>query len=125
MNRLSKTQNIIYCLGGLLLLVGAILPTFPELRFVAPFVYTSGAVMFAAMQMLARYDGANLVLRRLRRQQLIGAILLIVAGGLMFMSVLQLRPFRGDEWKLVLAIAAVLQLYTSFRIPSEMQKEEA
>lgn len=124
MNRLTKTQNIIYGLGGLLLLVGAILPTFPELRFVAPFVYTLGAVMFAAMQMLARYDGRNLVLRRLRRQQLIGGFLLMVAGGLMFTSVLGIRPFNGDEWKLVLAIAAVLQLYTSFRIPSVLQKEE-
>lgn len=124
MNRLTKTQNIIYGLGGLLLLAGAILPTFPELRFVAPFVYTLGAVMFAAMQMLARYDGRNLVLRRLRRQQLIGGFLLMVAGGLMFTSVLGIRPFNGDEWKLVLAIAAVLQLYTSFRIPSVLQKEE-
>lgn len=124
MNRLTRTQNIIYCLGGLLLLTGAIMPAFPELQFAAPFVYTLGAVMFAAMQMLARYDGKNIILRRMRRQQLIGAVLLIVAGGLMFMSVLQLRPFSGDEWKLVLAIATVLQLYTSFRIPSVMQQEE-
>lgn len=124
MNRLTKTQNIVYGLGGLLLLAGAILPTFPELRFVAPFVYTLGAVMFAAMQMLARYDGRNLVLRRLRRQQLIGGFLLMVAGGFMFTSVLGIRPFNGDEWKLVLAIAAVLQLYTSFRIPAVLQKEE-
>ena len=29
----------------------------------------------------------------------------------------------GDEWKVTLAIAVVLEIYTAFRIPQELQKE--
>ena len=28
-----------------------------------------------------------------------------------------IAPFRGDEWKVSLAIAAVFEVYTAFRMP--------
>lgn len=119
----TKTQNLIYGIGGLLLVAGAAMPVFPELLFAAPYVYSVGAVMFCAMQMLARYEGRNVVIRRIRRQQLFGAVLLLVAGGLLFMHVLGIGPFRADEWKIVLTIGAVFELYAAFRLPALLEKE--
>jgi drug/metabolite transporter (DMT)-like permease len=55
--------------------------------------------------------------RRLRRQQILGAVLLVFAGVLMFVT-------RHNEWVLCLTVAAILELYTAFRIPSELEKEK-
>ena len=113
---MNKTYSYIQMIGALLVLVGAMLQiTRWEL---SPYIYTVGAVLFAYVQvMMGRYDGKNLIIRRLRRQQIIGAILLVFAGVLMFTS-------KRNEWIVCLTIAAVLQLYTAYRIPSEMEKEK-
>lgn len=112
---MKKGLSIIQMTGAVLLLVGAMLQiTRWEL---APFLYTVGAVLFAWIQVAyARYEGKNLIIRRLRRQQIIGAMLLVFAGVLMFTS-------KRNEWIVCLTIAAVLQLYTVWRIPSELEKE--
>ena len=112
---MNKTYSYIQIIGALMLLVGAMLQiTRWEL---SPYIYTVGAVLFAYVQvMMGRYDGKNLIIRRLRRQQIIGAILLVFAGVLMFTS-------KRNEWIVCLTIAAVLQLYTAYRIPSELEKE--
>ena len=101
--------------GAGLLLVGAMLQiTRWEL---APVLYTIGAVLFAYVQVMSRYEGKNLIIRRLRRQQILAAVLLVFAGVLMFVT-------RHNEWVLCLTIAAILELYTAFRIPSELEKEK-
>ncbi len=101
--------------GAGLLLVGAMLQiTRWEL---APVLYTIGAVLFAYVQVMSRYEGKNLIVRRLRRQQILAAVLLVFAGVLMFVT-------RHNEWVLCLTIAAILELYTAFRIPSELEKEK-
>lgn len=100
--------------GAGLLLLGAMLQiTRWEL---APVLYTIGAVLFAYVQVMSRYEGKNLIVRRLRRQQILAAVLLVFAGVLMFVT-------RHNEWVLCLTIAAILELYTAFRIPSELEKE--
>ncbi len=112
---MKKGYTIIQMVGAVLLLVGAMLQiTRWEL---SPILYTVGAVMFAYVQVMSRYDGKNLIVRRLRRQQILGAVLLVFAGVLMFVT-------RHNEWVLCLSVAAVLQLYTAFRIPSELEKEK-
>ena len=112
---MSKTYQIIQGVGAVLLLVGAMLQiTRWEL---SPIIYTLGAVMFAYVQVMSRYEGKNLIVRRLRRQQILGAVLLVFAGVLMFVT-------KHNEWVLCLTIAAILELYTAFRIPSELEKEK-
>ena len=112
---MKKGYTIIQMVGAVLLLVGAMLQiTRWEL---SPILYTVGAVMFAYVQVMSRYDGKNLIVRRLRRQQILGAVLLVFAGVLMLVT-------RHNEWVLCLSVAAVLQLYTAFRIPSELEKEK-
>ena len=111
---MKKGYTIIQMIGAVLLLAGAMLQiTRWEM---APILYTIGAILFAYVQVMSRYEGKNLIVRRLRRQQIIGAILLVFAGVLMFVT-------RHNEWVLCLSAAAVIQLYTAFRIPSELEKE--
>ena len=112
---MSKIYQIIQGVGAVLLLVGAMLQiTRWEL---SPVIYTLGAVMFAYVQVMSRYEGKNLIVRRLRRQQILGAVLLVFAGVLIFVT-------RHNEWVLCLTVAAILELYTAFRIPSELEKEK-
>jgi drug/metabolite transporter (DMT)-like permease len=73
--------------------------------------------LFAYVQVMSRYEGKNLIIRRLRRQQILAAVLLVFTGVLMFVT-------RHNEWVLCLTIAAILELYTAFRIPSELEKEK-
>lgn len=110
---MRKAYTVVQVVGAVLLLVGAMLQiTCWEL---SPYIYMVGAVMFAYVQVVSRYEGQNLIVRRLRRQQVLGAVLLVFAGVLMFVT-------RHNEWVLCLSAAAVLQLYTAFRIPSELEK---
>ena len=112
---MRKAYTVVQVVGAVLLLVGAMLQiTRWEL---SPYIYIVGAVMFAYVQVMSRYEGQNLIVRRLRRQQVLGAVLLVFAGVLMFVT-------RHNEWVLCLSAAAVLQLYTAFRIPSELEKEK-
>ena len=112
---MSKIYQIVQGVGAVLLLVSAILQiTRWEL---SPILYTIGAVMFAYVQVMSRYEGKNLIIRRLRRQQILGAVLLVFAGILMFVT-------KHNEWVLCLTVAAILELYTAFRIPSELEKEK-
>ena len=112
---MSKIYQIVQGVGAVLLLVGAMLQiTRWEL---SPILYTIGAMMFAYVQVMSRYEGKNLIVRRLRRQQILGAVLLVFAGVLMFVT-------KHNEWVLCLTIAAILELYTAFRIPSELEKEK-
>lgn len=85
----------------------------------APHLFTAGAVVVAVVKALSPVgpqDGnASVVLRRLRRQQLFGAVMLVVSGLLMWTT-------HGNEWIVALTIAAVLELYTAWRIPAEEAK---
>ena len=112
---MKKGYTIVQMTGAVLLLIGAMLQiTRWEL---APVLYTIGAVLFAYVQVMSRYEGKNLIIRRLRRQQILAAVLLVFTGVLMFVT-------RHNEWVLCLTIAAILELYTAFRIPSELEKEK-
>lgn len=112
---MKKSYSIIQMVGAVLLLAGAMLQI---TRWdVSPYIYTLGALMFGYVQVMSRYEGQNLIVRRLRRQQIMGAMLLVFAGVLMFVA-------RHNEWILCLSIAAFIQLYTAYRIPAEIEKEE-
>jgi hypothetical protein len=79
----------------------------------SPYLYSAGALVVAVIQILNRYQGKDLIVKRLYRQQIFGALFLVVTGVLMFTL-----P-HGNEWMLTLTIAAVLELYTAFRLPQE------
>ena len=112
---MSKYYSVIAIVGAIVLLLGAALQI-TKLVW-APYFYLIGAIMFAYVQVMSGYEGKNIVIRRLRRQQIIGAILLVVAGVMMIL-------WKRNEWVVCLTIAAVLEMYTVFRIPQEEEKEK-
>ena len=129
MRQLTKVQSIIYLVGGLLMVIGAgasLLAWSP-----APYVFAVGAVCFASMQMLQRYEGQNFVIRRLRRIMLLSDVLFLVAALLMLanqgnifgLSYITYIQYVYNKWVVVLLIAAILQLYATHRIGHELEKE--
>lgn len=129
MRQLSKTQNLIFLLGAILMVVGAgasILAWKP-----APYVYAIGALAFTSMQFLQRYEGTGFVIRRLRRMMLISDFLFLLSALLMFasmgnvfgMSQIDYITYIYNKWVITLLIAAILQLYSTHRIDSELAKE--
>lgn len=112
---MKKGHALLQISGGVCLLAGTMLQI-TRWEF-SPYLYTLGALLFAWVQVTNGYDGRNLVVRRLRRQQMLSAVLLVFTGVLMFTT-------RRNEWIVCLTIAAVLQLYTAFRIPDEQEKEQ-
>ena len=108
--------------GGMLVVIGAALyMLLPVVAFVA---FAVGAVTFSYMQLLQSYDGRSFIIRRLRRQQILGLIAFLCAACCMIMQTFRFGFARRNEWVVCLAIGCVLLLYTAFRIPAELKKEE-
>ena len=126
-------------IGGVLLLVGAmVMITGWDY---APYIYLLGSVMFASAQMSDRYDGDDMILKRLRLQQVLGSILLVITGFLMFSGNYHqqlmfnnsmndtLRSFlltltARNSWIVTLCIATLFELYSSFRIDARNKELE-
>ena len=123
--------------GGLLLLAGA------TVRITgweySQYLYSLGALMFSAAQFADRYDGHDLIMKRLRGQQVLGSVFLLLTAVLMFMEPLhagfytapgmndRLRSFllavtRRNSWIITLSIAALFELYSSMRMESRQKK---
>lgn len=105
---------VLFASGAMMVLAGAavFITGWPY----APYIYTIGAGCVALAQINTPLRAKNKNLKRLRIQQIFGAIALILAGAFMFTT-------RGNEWIACLTIGAVLELYTAFRIPQEEEKE--
>lgn len=123
MKELSNSQNAVFRFGAILFVLGLIVNYF--LPFVGMVCYVVGILAFTSMQMLMRYDGDDITLRRLRRQQVLSDFCFLLSAAAMVMQVMEFGPFwaRHQAWMLCLAIGCVLQLYTAFRIPAEMEKQ--
>ncbi|MBQ8097822.1 MAG: hypothetical protein IJ243_12220 [Prevotella sp.] len=126
---MNRLQSTVFIVGAVLMVIGAAMGMIA--RGVAPYVFAIGALAFVAMQVLQRYEGENFTIQRLRRIMLFSDVLLIVVAALMFAD--HGNPFGLDQltwlnyvhnnWVVVLLIAAVIQLYTVYRIDAELQKE--
>ena len=117
--------------GGVLLLLGA--AVFITGWEYARYFYLVGSMMFACGQFSDRYDGTDPIVRRLRFQQVLSAIFLLITAVLMFsepihnhlttntnaggnMHSFLLILTRRNNWILTLSIGAVFELYSSFRL---------
>ena len=130
MRQLSKWQTVVFTLGAILMVAGAVASV---LRWEgASWVFAAGAIAFVAMQMQQTYEGRNPTIRRLRKIMTVSDILLLFTALLMFVNQM---PWLGgldwltyvnyvhNNWVVTLLVAAVLQLYTTSRIDSELSKE--
>ena len=130
MKPLNKWQNALFVTGALLMVVGA---GGSVVRWdAAPWLFGAGALAFTIMQMQQQYEGRNFTLRRLRRIVLFSDFLLLLTAALMFISRwpqlggldwLTYVNYVHNNWVVTLLIAAILQLYTTYRIDSELKKE--
>ena len=129
MKQLNKVQTAIFLLGALLMAIGA--GTSILMWDGAPYIYSVGALGFASMQMLQRYEGSNFVIRRLRRIQLVSDVFFLLSGLLMIankgnflgLSYITYIEYVYNKWVITLLIAALLQLYSTHRIGIELEKE--
>jgi len=138
MRQMSKAETFLFLLGGLLMVVGAGCFAFMWHREVASWIFLVGAVLFSAMQTRQTYSGTSLVIRRLKRIQLLSGILFILTGILMADTAVHflLPLFKGEggyisyityiynKWVIALLIAAVLEVYTTHRLSHELEKEK-
>ena len=113
---MTKLSPYLYVTGAILVLLGLVL-YLPQ-RSIAPYLLIVGGLMLACAQSFVDERPNSAILRRLYNQRLIGHLLLFIAGGLMLIF-----P-RGNEWILAITIAALLQVYTAFRIPALEKREE-
>jgi hypothetical protein len=128
MKELSRWQAIIFQIGAVLLLTGAVSTLF-DWSF-APYLFGVGSIFYASIQMLQTYEGRKMVIRRLRRIMLLSDVLLLFSAVLMFATQSKLPFFDQityvqyihNNWVLVLLLAAILQLYTTVRIDNELIK---
>lgn len=109
----KSLRQMAYAVGGLLMVAGALL--YVTRWAGAPWLFIGGALLFGGAQLADRYTGDSFVVRRLRRQQMMASFLLVLTGVLMLV-------LSHNEWVVCLLVAAVIELYTSFRIPQELEK---
>ena len=129
MKALNRLQNAIFMAGALLMVVGAAACIFRWAA--APYVYAVGAMAFTSMQLLQSYEGRNFIIRRLRRLVILSDVLLLLTAVLMFagkgnalgLDWLVYVNYVKNNWVITLLVAAILQLYTTYRISSELDRE--
>lgn len=109
-----KIVSVINMLSWVALLCGAVgRISYPR---EAAWVFLVAALSLTVTQFFLRVRGGNAVLKRLVAQQMISGCVLIGAGVLMF-------THTRNEWISVMFIGTLLQLYTAFRIPQEVEKQ--
>lgn len=137
MKQLTTLQSITLAAGAILMAVGAILYIVTwQWRGISCWLYLAGAIAFATIGAMQTYQGRNIVVRRLKRIQALAGLLFVVAGMLMVNDTYQLTAplFEGrhvayvnylyNKWVLLLLSAALIQLYTTLRIASELEKDK-
>ena len=111
----ASIKDIIFKTSALLVLAGVVLPLFIHAAWI-PYVFAVGAAGMSVVKLITPYKGNNMRLRRLVLIDLFATLLLLFASYMMFKG--------GNDWIALVAISAVLQVYTSFIIPKEEAKEK-
>lgn len=128
MKKLTRLQAIIFLLGGIMLVVGAVLYMF-EPVILAPAVFAAGALFYVVMQWMQTYEGNNITLIRLRKIQLLSGVFIMLSAVLMISNRWVYDIFTlfkidiYNSWIIFLFIGVILQLYTILRIDNELKIE--
>ena len=133
MKKLNKFQSVLFLFGGVLMVIGAGSFALMWQQPIVCWIYLIGSVLFTVMQSMQTYNGNNFVLKRLKRIQSVADICFILSALLMvdtaylffrpiFTDFLTYTQYVYNKWVVLLLIAAFLELYTTYRIDSEMKK---
>ena len=119
----NKIFNIIACVGEVLVIVGAMV--WITGSGVANYLYAAGAAIFAIGRLSEKSEKGSIVLARLYGQRTLGVIVLLLSA-----VVMNLRPgfylgmyLRSTAWLIPFVVFVVIELYTAFRIPAQIKKE--
>ena len=129
MRPLSRLQSVVFVVGAVLMVAGAVAALFRQ-PF-APWLFAPGAVAYVAMQLQQRYEGRSFTIKRLRGIMVVSDVLLLLTALLMMagegnplgLEWTAYLSYVRNNWVVLLLIAAVLQLYTVSRISFELEKE--
>ncbi|MBR6445441.1 MAG: hypothetical protein IKS94_03285 [Prevotella sp.] len=140
MRPLNRLQNLLFLVGGILMVLGATAFVLMWHREVACWVFLVGAVLFAVIQSMQMYEGNNTTIRRLKKILNVADLFFILAAILMVDTVhhFLLPIFRSggsdgyytyieyvyNKWVVLLLAAAILEVYATFRISSEFERED-
>lgn len=116
-------------MGAVLMVAGSAAQLF--MATWASYIFAMGALAFVLMQFKQRYEGPNITIRRLRRMMLLSDVLFLASAVLMFanlnnflgLDLLTYIKYVHNNWVVTLLVAAILQLYSTHRISSELEKE--
>lgn len=133
MKKLNKFQSVLFLFGGVLMVIGAGSFALMWQQTIVCWIYLIGSVLFTVLQSMQTYNGNNFVLKRLKRIQSVADICFILSALLMvdtaylffrpiFTDFLTYTQYIYNKWVVLLLIAAFLELYTTYRIDSEMKK---
>ena len=110
-----KAVRFLYYIAAMAVVIGAASRLLlPELY---AYIYAAGAVVFAVTQFILRPRHKSSTVRRLVAQQQVGALFLMGAGVLMF-------THHNNEWMAIMLCGALIELYTAYRIPAEIEKQK-
>lgn len=127
----QKLMEIIAVSGEILIIAGAAVWITGWVG--SRFIFALGALLFATGRLFSEHEGKNgdVVLRRLYVQQNIGVVFALIAALLMFfydrLNGIEVFDYvvrsTASAWLLPFFIFVVLEVYTTFRISSELKKE--
>ncbi len=138
MKQLTKLQANLFLIGGVLMVIGAGCFSFgfiyPRMLQVTCWLFLVGTVMFSIMQSMQSYEGRNLAIIRLKKIQGFADLFFVLSGinmvdtvyhffGTLFDNQEAYITYFYNKWVVLLLIAAILELYTTHRISSELKKE--
>ncbi len=112
---MKKLVSAFFAVGAVMALGGALV--YITGWWLAPYIYLVGSVLLFVAHVFTPTEYTSPVIRRLRFQQIVGALLLVATGPLMIF-------LHGNEWIVSLTLAAVFELFTSIRLPQEEAKEK-
>ncbi len=106
---------VLYIIGASL--TGAALAVYMHYPALSPYALIAAGLLIAAAQYISDDTPKDIILRRLYLQRQISHLLISVTGGLMLW-------LHHNEWIIAITIAAVIQLYTAFRIPALEKRQQ-
>ena len=119
----QRIQAVLLALGMVMLVVSAAFPllgVWPEGMLLMRYIFAAGAATVLAVRITEVYEGKSLRVKRLHSLERVSAFLYCVSAFLLFFYGNRLG---GGDWIAFLLAGAIMQIYTSFMIQHEEEKD--
>lgn len=116
--KIETYKDLAISAGLLIMLVMAVMPLLNINEEWMRWVYAAGAALVLVVRLSQRYKGKNLRIRRLYVMQVMAAVMFCLSAFLTYYST------GTTDWIAFLMAGSVLQIYASFVIDKEKEKEQ-